>query len=70
MDLLQGTKVSGNAVVGVMAPQRGVESVDLFPDDKCRIRCSRSCNDMRLRRKRDFSVRIPILKLPFRFRVQ
>src|SRR6476659_479489 len=32
MDLLQGTKVSGNAVVGVMAPQRGVESVDLFPD--------------------------------------
>jgi hypothetical protein len=25
---------------------------------------------MRLRRKRDFSVRIPILKLPFRFRVQ
>jgi hypothetical protein len=28
MDLLQGTKVSGNAVVGVMAPQRGVESVD------------------------------------------
>ena len=38
--------------------------------DKCRIRRSRSCNDMRLRRKRDFSVRIPILKLPFRFRVQ
>ena len=65
MDLLQGTKVSGNAVVGVMAPQRGVESVDLFPDR----RRSRSCNDMRLRRKRDFSVRIPILKLPFRFRV-
>src|SRR6202047_1226338 len=32
MDLLQGTKVSGNAVVGVMAPQRGVENVDLFPD--------------------------------------
>src|SRR5215472_16385565 len=32
MDLLQGTKVSGNAVIGVMAPQCGVESVDLFPD--------------------------------------
>src|ERR1700745_2338441 len=32
MDLLQGTKVSGNAVVGVMAPQCGVERVDLFPD--------------------------------------
>ena len=28
------------------------------------------CSDMRLRRKRDFSVRIPTLKLPFRLRVQ
>jgi hypothetical protein len=26
-----------------------------------------SCRDVRLRRKRDFSVRIPTLKLPFRF---
>src|SRR5215471_15986259 len=32
MDLLQGTKVSGNAVVGVMASQRGVESIELLPD--------------------------------------
>ena len=37
---------------------------------KCRIRRIRSCIAMRLRRKRDFSVRIPTLKLPFRFRVQ
>jgi hypothetical protein len=29
-----------------------------------------SCSDMRLRRKRDFSVRTPTLKLPFRLRVQ
>ena len=32
MDLLQGTEVPGDAVIGVMAPQCGVESVDLFPD--------------------------------------
>src|SRR5215831_8000617 len=32
MDLLQGTKVSRNAIIGVMAPQCGVESVDLFSD--------------------------------------
>jgi hypothetical protein len=29
-----------------------------------------SCSDKRLRRSRDFSVRIPTLKLPFRFRAQ
>jgi hypothetical protein len=32
MDLLQGTKVSGNVVVGVMASQRGIESIELLPD--------------------------------------
>jgi len=65
MDRLQGTKVSGHAVVGVMALSAALKVLSCFRTDQCRFRRSRSCNDMRLRRKRDFSVRILILKFPF-----
>ena len=68
--LQQSADISGDAVIGVVAAQGGVYFVDLVLIVSCRIRRISSCKDIRPRRKRDFSVRIPTLKLPFRFRVQ
>jgi hypothetical protein len=67
---LQRADISGNAIIGVVPAESDVSAWTCSWIDRCLICRIWSHNNIRLRRKRDFSVRIPTLKLPFRLHVQ